>query len=315
MAPYASSLRSLHLGVFGQHPQLKDWSILRSFSRLEKLAVVDVDEKHSNFAAVLSDMHHLTEFFAAGVKCESVDAFMESVFSLVHLQALVLRETSESPFPLKMTESLTAMTQLTRLVLSGRNISGRSLRCLTSLVDLHIQPDYDLPPDFPYFLASMPNLESLKIVNTDPELRSSDTHSPALRSSTLAQLRKLKRLKVIMVDVEYDFFDAVGTLPDLTKLQFNSWKPPCELPELPGFYFGLTALSNVRELKLWSSMPFELDRRKLQGSMKNLRELWFRPKICLCPAQEAALMKTFPSLRRIKELTSADVIEPTFPRP
>ena len=297
IAPYASSLRSLRLGVLGQHPQLKDWSILRSFSRLESLSVDDVDEKNSNFAAVLSDMHHLTEFVAAGVKCDSVDAFMESVFSLVHLRGLVLRETWKSLFPLEMTESLTVMTQLTRLVLMGR-ISGRSLRCLTSLVDLDIRSHSDLPTDFPDFLASMPKLESLKIINSGPDPLPPLSQPPSpLPSSTLARMRRLKTLKVLKVGVEDDFFDALGTLPDLTKLHFQPCRSHCESPQ---FYRRLTAMSNLRELELSSSWPFALLRvQQLEGHMTKLRELRFPSKNALSPDQTAALMKSFPNLRRI----------------
>ena len=273
--------------IRGQPPEplFREWSSLTSFSRLERLILLDIHPVGSSFITTLRQMRHLSELeiFSCPMSSDLVPIdFITTVFSLTQLKSLVLEPYTGCtlPVPSGTTESITAMQQLTRLVLPIP-LCGRSLRQLTEMIDLQISGLENVTPGFLNDLTSMRNLTSLKIHTGFAFFN--------FPSSILQQLKKLKTFTLWKMDVHSDLKTAM-TLPDLTELGVIR---QCCLTNGNRYFSDQTPFSNLRTLAVECEWPIkEIQIHIPKRCMPKVQRIKFLLKKHICEQRWRLIMRS-----------------------
>ena len=267
-----------------------EWS---SFSNLTRLGFRPNNDGDVIPVDWLCEMRHLVELDIRIMTRQYAEAFSGCLFLLSALKSLSIDQLSVGSEHLEMADDVAMLTKLTRLSLKGLP-SVSSLCRLTEMVDLEVHTQDDIVTDLLDALLCMPKLGSLKIVS----LYSSRAFpSGAVRASRLfLQLTALKTLVLRSVFPDGACIEALGALPDLTELRFDTHN---HLEDLRCFYAQLSLLSSLRVLETPTSWAFEEPRVKLlSGCLPRLREIRFRDNQLNADGR-AALLREFPCLRRL----------------
>ena len=271
-------------------PMNTGWS---SFSNLTRLGFRPNNDRDVIPVQRLHEMRRLVELDIRIMTRQYAEAFSGCLFLLSALKSLSIDQLSMGNKQLEMADDVAMLTKLTRLSLKGLP-SVRSMYRLTEMVDLEVHTQDDIVSDLLDALLCMPRLASLKIVS----LKSSRAfRSSAVRASRLfPQLTALKTLALRSVFPDGACIEALGVLPDLTELRFDTHN---DLEDLRACYAQLSLLSSLRVLETPTSWAFEEPRVKLlSGCLPRLREIKFRDNQ-LNADERAALLREFPCLRRL----------------
>ena len=223
-------------------------------------------------------------------------AFCHTVSLLTGLESLSLSRSLAWRYPLKVVDRIAVLTQLTRLKLSAIP-RVRSLRRLTKMVDLEICSHNNLTRDVLAALLHVPSLTSLKltILGESHAFRSRSVEP----SHLFGQLTALKTLVLRRVTPDDACIEAIGGLPDLTELRFDTH----ESRDLSRFYAQLKSLSNLRVLEVPLSWPFtDPQVGLLEGCMPRLREIKSKESFLEAEVRET-LQKAFPCLRSVTPIS------------
>ena len=287
-------------------PPFGGWSSLASFSRLERLRILDFGLRSDSLVGTLRQMRRLSELEILCSAWATSTIFVDSIdaaFSLTQLKSLVMEPYMdyELTVPLRTAESITAMGQLTRLALL-RPLCGNSLRHLTEMIDLQIVGFDDATPNFLNDLTTMRNLTSLKIYSTSYVIQ--------FASSALQQLKKLKTLTLWKMDVDSNL-EAVTKLPNLRELGVI---PQYCLTNGDRYFSNQTPFCDLRTLAVLCEWPMTESQIQIpERCMTKVREIHFvlekytyrGPRHSVMKSLEnclkwSALIDVFPCLRHVR---------------
>ena len=240
LRPYASTLESL--AELNSHSRMlfptRDWSGLEGFRKLETLCIGDLTSGDSveNLATALRNMGTVTELCARYIK-PPADIVVDALFGLDQLRSLTL--TLRSDRLISVWSTLASLTNLTELVICVRQVDA-SVCELTGLVRLGIICT-QRAAHFTYALSKLRLLEELDLVCMG---------DMCLSGYMFVLMASLKKLSITSHDLnlEEDFFSALGSLQKLTSLQLDSmfateWDTCQHMSKI-------TLLTNLRELFL-----------------------------------------------------------------
>ena len=290
----------------GVHPPRPDESDWRPFSRLTRLRLFLVYREDKNLIRAIPAIHHLSELDIFMTNPKHAEAFFHTVSLLTGLESLSFRQSLAWRYPLKVVDRIAVLTQLTRLKLSAIP-RLRSLRRLTKMVDLEICFHNNLTRDVLAALLRMPSLASLKltILGESHAFRSRSVEPSRL----FGQLAALKTLVLRRVTPDDACIEAIGGLPDLTELRFDTH----ESRDLSRFYAQLKSLSNLRVLEVPLSWPFtDPQVGLLEGCMPRLREIKSKESFLEAEVRET-LQKAFPCLRSVTPISCSQPLTSNNP--
>ena len=261
------------------------WSVLLQFPELETLVIDYLDSRSGVVESVIGEMLNLTSLHlnSVGSGLETASKMLASLSGLKSLCYLPSSRSTPSNLNAPGLE-IRHLTQLTALtsVLCGLDIPFHDL---TGLVALDIQLTTEL--DLSDTISRLTLLESLKLLNR--------RHACLPRPSILRNLTRLKSIALEMPnDIAEDFFPALGTLPELTFLQFN-----CQSGEgIASFLSQISLVKNLTRLSIEHMVAAHPLEFLLCGSLPRLRSL----SIQALPDREhikAELRRRLPCLSKI----------------
>ena len=250
-------------------PIQTDWTPLASFTKLRSLKLKVASRPDALLCATMTNMLHLTQLH---VRLEDVSGdntpgdfrAFDFISPLTALKSLSLgvswRNWCEPGLPF----ALNTMTQLTRLHIKNA-LCSLPMHHLTRMVDLKIRTRRLQSSVLLGVLQRMTRLEFLDITNEKRRL--------TLPSSLFRQLEHLKRLSLVELAVELDFFPALAALSGLTELHFVS-KDEEEL-DADAFRRQVNHVSTLRVLRLRVGAAYVSPVEYiLEGQLPRLRKIW-----------------------------------------
>ena len=289
----APGLRSLTIdGSSAVKLTVKNCDALRHFSQLDELALKRVDVKEEGFVSILENLTGLTALEIFHVSMPNATRILDGIFSMSKLKALTFRPTWQTA---QQIWTPTYMSQMQLIKLSWKfKTSAFKMLCLTEVTNLYFSfVDHDGQEDLVRLLASMPNLQWLKIKSYDGV--------PFFPSHLLSRMPRLRGLDLAAVDVDEDIYQTLATLPELIDLTIDFYFAQ-KLPTSIAFHSQISLLTNLRSLAIRIDDCHEPD-GLLDGLLGgNLMRL---QKLCV-PSPDlrdhrAVLFKRLPSLRRFSQ--------------
>ena len=256
-------VKSLH------EPIQTDWTPLTLFTRLKSLKLKVAGRPDVHLHDTLTNMRNLTQLHIElddiyGNNTSGDSCTLDFISPLTALKSLSLGVSWWNWFEPDLPYALNRMTQLTRLHIKNA-LCSLPVQQLTQMVDLKIRTRQMQSSDLFDVLQRMTRLEILNITNEERRL--------TLPSSLFRRLQHLKRLSLVELIVELDFFSALATLSGLTELHFVSSDE--EELDADAFRLQVNHLSTLRVLRIHVGAAYVSPIEYIfEGHLPRLRKIW-----------------------------------------
>ena len=256
-------MKSLH------EPIQTDWTPLTSFTKLRSLKLKVASRPGVRFHNTMTNMRRLTQLHVRlddiyGDNAPDDFCTLDFISPLTALKSLSLGVSWWNWFEPDLPYALNTMTQLTRLHIKNA-LCSLPMHHLTQMVDLKIRTRRMQSSVLLGVLQRMTRLEFLDITNEEWRL--------TLPSSLFRQLQQLKRLSLVELTVELDFFPALAALSGLTELHFVSSDE--EELDADAFRLQVNHLSTLRVLRIHVGAAYISPLEYIfEGHLPRLRKIW-----------------------------------------